>query len=108
MRIKTAVIIFGLALLAAADALAAEPPACTCRYAGQSYGQGTCVCIITSSGARRACCGKVLNNSSWKFKGETCPVAGVLPPVAETPPPQDPSTSGRPASAQALSPPARL
>ena len=69
MRIKTALIIFGLALLAAADAYAA-PPICTCRYAGQSYLQGTCACIVTPNGARRACCIKVLNNTSWSFKGE--------------------------------------
>lgn len=71
MRIKTAWIV-GLALLAAADARA-EPPICTCRYAGQSYRLGTCVCIVTPNGARRACCGKVLNNTSWSFKGDTCP-----------------------------------
>ena len=113
MRIKTALIMFGLALLAAADARA-ETPNCTCRYAGQSYLQGTCVCIVTSNGARRACCNKVLNNSSWNFKGETCPIASApgQPLVAETPPPgagtQAPELSGRPASAQALRPPARL
>lgn len=47
---------------------------CECRYGGQSYGQGECVCIKTSAGPRRACCGKVLNNSSWSF-GDACPVA---------------------------------
>ena len=90
MRIKTALIILGLALLAAAESFA-EPPVCTCRYAGQSYLEGTCVCIVTSNGARRACCNKVLNNTSWNFKGETCPVASAPGPlVAETPPPWSP------------------
>ena len=91
MRIKTLLIIFGLALLAAPDSFA-QAPDCTCRYGGQSYQQGTCVCIVTSSGARRACCNKVLNNSSWNFKGEICPLASVpgSPLVAEMPPPKSP------------------
>ncbi len=113
MRIKTALIILGLVLLAAAESFAGTP-ICTCRYAGQSYLEGTCVCIVMSNGARRACCNKVLNNTSWNFKGETCPVASApgQPLVAETPPPgagtQAPESSGRPASAQALRPLARL
>lgn len=88
MHIKTAWIV-GLVLLAAAD-VRAEPPICTCRYAGQSYLLGTCVCIVTPNGARRACCDKVLNNTSWSFKGDTCPLAGALPLVAETSPPGSP------------------
>ena len=114
MRIKTALIIFGLAFLAAAESFA-ETPDCTCRYAGQSYQQGICVCIVTSNGMRRACCNKVLNNSSWNFKGDICPIASAPghPLVAETPPSpeagtQAPESSGRPASAQAMRPPARL
>ena len=74
-------------LLAAAGAQAEFN--CTCRYAGQSYQQGTCVCIVTPNGARRACCNKVLNNTSWNFKADTCPIAEApgRPQVAETPPP---------------------
>ena len=107
MRHVYTLILFGFALLAAAEAFA-ETPACTCRYAGQSYQQGTCACIVTSTGARRACCDKVLNNTSWSFKGETCPIASaaVPPQVAETP--QAPVSNGRPASAQAMIPPDRL
>lgn len=107
MRIMVGLIVFALALLAAAEAWA-QTPVCTCRYAGQSYRMGTCACIVTSSGSRWACCDKVLNNTSWSFKGETCPVASapVPPQVAKTP--QAPASNGRPASAQALSPPARL
>lgn len=109
MRIMYGLIVVALALLAAAEARA-QTPICTCRYAGQSYQQGTCACIITSSGSRRACCEKVLNNTSWSFKSETCPMASAPgnPLVAETPPPQAPVSNGRPASAQALRPPDRL
>lgn len=113
MRFKYAWILgMAVGLLTAADARA--EPNCTCWYAGQSFGLGTCVCIVTPNGARRACCNKVLNNTSWNFKDNTCAVAGTTgrPQVAETPPPvggtQAPASSGRPASAQAMRPPARL
>lgn len=73
-----------LGLLAAADARA-EPPICTCRYGGLSYQLGTCVCIVTPNGQQRACCNKVLNNTSWSFKGNICPIAEVR---GRTPGPQ--------------------
>ena len=47
---------------------------CTCRYGGQSYAQNARVCIVTPNGARLAYCGKVLNNSSWIFKDDACPI----------------------------------
>lgn len=50
---------------------------CTCRYAGMSYDQNTCVCMATSSGVRMACCEKVLNNTSWSFKEDDCPIAAA-------------------------------
>lgn len=50
---------------------------CTCRYGGQRYDQNACVCLMTSNGPRLACCGKVLNNSSWKFTGDMCPTASM-------------------------------
>ncbi len=56
---------------------------CTCRYGGQSYAQNACVCLMTPNGARLACCGKVLNNSSWKFTRDMCPTAGVKPPAIQ-------------------------
>ena len=52
-------------------------PNCTCRYAGQSFALSTCACIVTPNGVRRACCGMVLNNPSWNFTGDVCPVAGI-------------------------------
>lgn len=62
-----------LTLTGAGSAIAAS--ACTCRYAGQSYDLGTCVCMQMPDGARTACCGQVLNNTSWTFIHEGCDVA---------------------------------
>ncbi len=68
---------------AVAGAVLASPnvvmgdPNCTCRYAGQSYALDTCVCIVTPQGARMACCGMVVNNTSWKFTRNGCPVAAA-------------------------------
>ena len=77
--------IAALALLATATAtgpIAAEGDRrCDCRYDGRSFEQGACLCIVTPSGPRYACCEKVLNNSSWSFKDNRCPVAAA-PPAA--------------------------
>lgn len=53
---------------------------CLCRFDGAAYEQGQCVCIPTSNGPRRACCGKVLNNSSWMFADGACQLAEVAAP----------------------------
>ncbi len=68
-----AAVILGLSAAAPRDVRGESN--CTCRYAGQSYALETCVCIVTSSGARLACCDKVLNNTSWTFSSENCPLA---------------------------------
>ncbi len=82
-----ALVAIGLAVMvlpepaAAAEARStnvAEIP-CLCRFDGQSYDQGQCVCLPTSAGPRRACCGKVLNNSSWLFKSGNCRLADNAP-----------------------------
>jgi len=53
---------------------------CACRYAGQSYPVGTCICMKRPGGGRqRTCCGMVLNNTSWDFTGKDCPSAEVEP-----------------------------
>lgn len=53
---------------------------CTCRYAGQSYALGTCLCISRpGTGPQYACCGMVLNNTSWTFREGGCPVAMSVP-----------------------------
>ena len=47
---------------------------CTCRYKGQSYALESCICLSTSAGPRLACCGMGLNNTSWNFTDQHCPV----------------------------------
>lgn len=64
---------FAVWIFASAAALA--EPRCLCRYAAQLYDQGDCVCMTTSAGPRLACCGRVLNNSSWEFLANGCGVA---------------------------------
>ena len=54
-------------------------PNCTCRYRGQSYTVSSCVCIDTGEGPRLACCGLVLNNTSWSFMDQACPMASQNP-----------------------------
>ena len=49
---------------------------CKCRSADQSYALGSCVCLDRPGlGAELACCGMVLNNTSWQFTGKGCPIA---------------------------------
>ena len=76
-----AVLLFAVLIVAAPDAARGEPN-CTCRAGGQSHALGTCTCIVTPSGARLACCAKVLNNTSWNFIRNYCPIAQA---PAETP-----------------------
>jgi hypothetical protein len=62
---------------------AQSEPNCTCRYKGQSYALDTCVCLSTAEGPRMACCGLVLNNTSWNFTKKHCPVVENTPPRAK-------------------------
>ena len=49
---------------------------CTCRGpGGGDYELDTCICINTAAGPQMACCGLVLNNTSWEFTGAPCPTA---------------------------------
>ncbi len=52
-------------------------PECTCRFAGESFALKSCACITTPVGPRIACCGMVLNNTSWTFTEKACPMAGL-------------------------------
>lgn len=66
----------GFAIVCLGPAESAAETQCTCRYAGQSYALGACVCIDRpGSGQQFACCGMVLNNTSWKFSDKGCPTA---------------------------------
>jgi hypothetical protein len=71
--------VLGLAAWMLGPPLAAAEPRCPCRYAGQYYAQGECVCMANSAGVRLACCGRVLNNSSWSFVAGGCKVATGAP-----------------------------
>jgi hypothetical protein len=76
-NLRTLMAALALGLMFAANGAARGEIDCTCRYAGQSYDQNACVCILTPNGARMACCEKVLNNTSWSFKGDGCPMASA-------------------------------
>jgi len=66
----------GFAIFCLAPAATAAERQCTCRYAGQSYALGACVCIDRpGAGPQYACCSMVLNNTSWKFSDKGCPTA---------------------------------
>jgi len=68
---KTLVVLMALI---APFAARAEGETCTCLHAGVYYAEGECACITISGNQRYACCGRVLNNSAWKFQG-SCPIA---------------------------------
>lgn len=73
-------ILKGLSRLAGAalfvsSAAAFAAPDCTCRYSGADFDVGSCTCIVISGQLKRACCGRVLNNTSWDFNAGQCPVS---------------------------------
>ncbi len=74
---STAAFAFLLGMMLITSVSAAAESACTCRYDGRSLVEGTCICIITSSGPRTACCNKVLNNTAWVFTRNDCAIASV-------------------------------
>ncbi len=75
---KAACVLLALAAWLLGLSTAAANPLCQCRYAGSMYAEGQCVCMNTPNGQQQACCGKVLNNTSWSFIG-VCPVAENTP-----------------------------
>jgi len=76
MHRMLAALIFAGALVPASMAAAD----CTCRGRdGLAFQLGEMVCLNTASGPRLARCEMVLNNSSWKVTGESCPTARATP-----------------------------
>jgi len=77
MTLRRLPVLAALALAAwlAAPSLAWAGPKCLCRYAGQYFKLGQCVCIKIGSRERMACCGRILNNTSWSFKAGGCKYA---------------------------------
>lgn len=51
--------------------LTQRPVPCTCRMAARDYSVGDQVCIR----GQRAVCDRVLNNTSWRFLGQSCPLS---------------------------------
>jgi hypothetical protein len=71
---------FGFAIVCLGPVESAAEPQCKCRAPSQSYLVGACVCLQRPGGAQElACCGKVLNNPSWRFTGKGCPIAKTEP-----------------------------
>ena len=62
-------------LCATSPTLAGEN--CTCRYQGTDIEEGKTACLTTPNGPQMARCERVLNNTSWKFLGNSCPYAGM-------------------------------
>lgn len=73
--------LFSLVIVCLGPVEALAESRCVCRFAGQTYLVGKCVCMNRAKGAERACCGKVLNNTSWLFTGDGCPIAMGEPPA---------------------------
>jgi len=64
-------------ILLASTGTAFADDACYCRTStGEHVAVGETACLKTNSGMREARCGFVLNNTSWKFTGNPCPLAG--------------------------------
>ena len=73
---------FGFAIVCLGSVASAAEPQCICRTPDRSYLEGTCACLQRPGGKRElACCGRVLNNHSWRFTGEVCPIAMTEPPA---------------------------
>ena len=72
---------FAILMAGSGSVLAGEN--CTCRFKGQSFALDSCVCLSTSEGPRMACCGYVLNNTSWNFTKKLCPVAESSPSMTK-------------------------
>jgi hypothetical protein len=67
---------FCFAIVCASSVGSVAETQCTCRSASQSYAVGTCACLDRpGGGSELACCGTVLNNTSWQFTGKSCPIA---------------------------------
>jgi hypothetical protein len=55
----------------ASPGISRRPVPCTCRMATRDYSIGDQVCIR----GQRAICDRVLNNTSWRFLGQSCPLS---------------------------------
>lgn len=77
-RVLVPVLLAGAVVIGWADPARA---ACTCRAEGRSFELGTTVCLKSPQGLRLARCEMALNNTSWRWLQEGCPVTGRAVPM---------------------------
>jgi hypothetical protein len=71
----TAMLKLSIVLILAFGLLQLNPAraTCTCIFKGGTVKEGETACIWTAKGNALARCEKVLNNTSWKLLGQSCP-----------------------------------
>jgi hypothetical protein len=74
-----ALLIAGALLAGAAGAHTTRP--CPCRHPGGVAPPGAVVCLDVDGKRSLARCEMVLNNSSWRFLGQPCPIAAPARPA---------------------------
>ncbi len=84
MRVAASLLIGGLliagALMAGAAGAHTTRP-CPCRYAGGLAPAGAVICLDVDGKRSLARCEMVLNNSSWRFLDQPCPIASPTRPA---------------------------
>ncbi|MEP2979677.1 MAG: hypothetical protein ABJO86_09345 [Lentilitoribacter sp.] len=55
---------------------------CECRYFGNYVPVGSKICMNTPEGARMAKCEMMLNNPTWQFEEDECPLAYNMSPAS--------------------------
>jgi hypothetical protein len=78
MRLLSAIY---LVFLTAGHVQAGPGGDCTCRYAGGDVAEGQTACIKTAKGMTLARCERVLNNTSWTFLDQPCPLTYNIGPA---------------------------
>lgn len=73
---STLLLAAGLTALAPLHTYAADGK-CTCRFKAQSVEEGMTVCLELPTGNVLATCSRVLNNTSWKFLEQECPLSSL-------------------------------
>jgi hypothetical protein len=75
-------LIAGTLLVGAAGAHTTHP--CPCRYSGGVAPPGAVICLYVDGKRSLARCEMVLNNPSWRFLHEPCPIASLTKPSRST------------------------
>lgn len=77
-RVLVPALLAGAVVIGFADRAMAN---CTCRAEGRSFELGTTMCLKSPQGPRLARCEMALNNTSWRWLQEGCPVTGRRVPM---------------------------